>query len=147
MPKHGAVDLGNDTHAYKKVIKEKLGGDDGIGQLLENKGQTNFDFWVAKDGTIWISDNGEGGQGVETDQNFYDLFPEFLPEQEELHQNRNYDLDDLDDDGPRPGDIYEADDGKTYFVAANGVSYEVFTDERANTYYIDETGTSHWTQL
>ena len=148
MPSHGAVDLGTDTHEYKKVIKEKLGGNEGIGDLLQSKGQTNFDFWVAKDGTIWISDNGEGGQGVETDQNFFDLFPEFMPEQDVPDQDRAFHLPSDDDyDQPQPGEIYEADDGRSYFVAANGRSYAVQVDSSGNSYYADENGDTHWAQL
>jgi hypothetical protein len=150
MPTHGAVEL-DDTHPYKKVIKEKLGDDRGIGELLRNAGQTNFDFWVHRDGTIWISDNGEGGQGVETDQNFYDLFPEFKPAEVKVADQPNrYDSDsdegDSDEgDDPEPGEVYDVDGGRRFLRHGDGNDYEVFADRQGNDYYTHPTKGSQWT--
>lgn len=147
MPHHGAVYL-EDTHAYKQQIKSGLGGDAGIGDLLQNKGQTNFDFWVADDGTIWISDNGQGGQGVATQLNFFVLFPEHAPKPVEIpEQQRSYDLppSDDEDDEPRIGDIFTGADGQQMFRAADGQDYPVHTDAHGNTYYQDASGTAQWT--
>lgn len=142
----GAVVL-DDLHAYKAKIKDELGGDAGISELLRAE-RHNFDFWVAKNGTIYISDNGEGGKGgEETELNFYTLFPEFAPEEVEVDaQPDRGNIDDIeDDDQPQPGEIYEGEDGKRYYVAhADGQSYEVFTDTSQNDYVVDANGTSHW---
>jgi hypothetical protein len=144
MPQHGSVFL-DDTHSYKKVIKEKLGGDDGVGEWLESKGQTNFDFWVHRNGIIWISDNGEGGQQVETDLNFYDLFPEFKPADDTPAQDRNYDLPSDSEEDYQVGEIYEAANGLSYYVADDDHHYQVHKDRQGNTYYIGPDGQSHWT--
>jgi hypothetical protein len=150
MAQHGFVDLGNETHEYKDAIKRALGGDEGIGNLLQSKGQTNFDFYVERDGTIWISDNDEGGRGVETSLNFFDMFEEHRPAQVEVAaQERNYDLpasDSDSDSAPVPGEIYIADDGNRYFISPDdGITYAVHLDSMHNTYYIDASGHSRWT--
>lgn len=142
----GAVVL-DDLHAYKAKIKDELGGDAGISELLRAE-RHNFDFWVAKDGTIYISDNGEGGKGgEETELNFYTLFPEFAPEEVEVDaQPDRGNIDDIeDDDQPQLGDFYDGEDGNQYYVSkVDGLPYLVHTDERGNTYIMDATGTSLW---
>lgn len=142
----GAVVL-DDLHAYKAKIKEALGGDAGISELLRAE-RHNFDFWVAKNGTIYISDNGEGGKGGEdTGLSFFTLFPEFAPEETEVAaQPDRGDIDDYEDeDQPQPGETYEGEDGKRYYVAhADGLPYEVFTDTSQNDYVVDANGTSRW---
>jgi hypothetical protein len=145
---YGAVEL-DDPHEYKARIKRELGGNRGLSALLQSHDQTNFDFWVAKDGTVWISDNGEGGKdGVETEVNFFDLWPDLKPEAPNVaaQPDRGFGLDPADvGDEPQPGETYVGDDDVTYYVAQDGISYPVHEDNRGNTYVIGSDGQSHWT--
>jgi hypothetical protein len=144
MAKHGVVDLGDASHSYKQKLKVELGGDRGIGQLLGSAGQTNFDFYVNKDGSVEISDNGQGGQGVDTGVNFFDLFPETKPDEPDVApQERELGLPPDTDDEPQPGEMFEGDDGKRYYVADDGRHYEVLQDDHGNDYYEDDNGDSH----
>ena len=80
MPKFGSVVIDDeDVHSIKEKIKSKLGGVPGISEILNRKGATNFDFWVASDGTLWIGENQSGGKQKPTKLNFYTAFPAYRP--------------------------------------------------------------------
>jgi hypothetical protein len=146
MTSVGAVEL-DDLHSYKAAIKKALGGNEGISRLL-GADRHNFDFWVGRDGTIYISDNGLGGEGgVDTELDFFEMFPEYAPEEVEVAaQPDRGDIDAVEeDDQPQRGDVYDGENGKRYYVAhADGSSYEVLTDNRGNDYVVDAKNVSHW---
>jgi hypothetical protein len=94
MPKFGSVVIDDgDVHPVKEKIKVKLGNVAGLSGILSRKGASNFDFWVAGNGTLWIGENGSGGKQKETTLNFFTAFPAYAPETSDLPSNRPADWD------------------------------------------------------
>jgi hypothetical protein len=86
--KFGHVEIEQkEVHPVKEKLKTALGGNAGIAEKLGRSGATNFDFWVDRDGTVWIGGNNSGGKEKKTSVDFYAQFPQYRPAQSDLASN------------------------------------------------------------